>query len=181
MIPFIRPYKDQFSLEVAGSFLAVVFIFESLVNGDSQVPKRLMREDLPFLLVITSLLQEIVHDIDGETGMVKSVDAHVVTKIIDEEIKGYLQGDHVGTLRARLMWFIQKVEECVAYLMFQVARDTFLEALKDQATLQPVLLRINNIAADVEAGKYSLRDVSNLVSKINEKLGVLAQSLTINH
>lgn len=162
---------DAFSREVAGTFIATNCLFEMVYAKEVKQP-RLNGKDLLCLFEITRLLKKILK------GRANLGEAYLVTEIIDPEIKEHLQFHPKWGPKERLEWFIKRIDECIIYLRFQVARDAFNESLKDLSSgLSLVLARINNHACDVEAHMYSLRDVRLLVKAIAKELEGFASSI----
>jgi hypothetical protein len=91
--------------------------------------------------------------------------------IIDEVVRTYLQAQPTGDLKTRVIWLEKKAGEACGYLQFLGARKSFVKASEDYA-LAAVVARIQGEAVEVEAGKYSLRDIRNVVPLIADKMNV---------
>ncbi len=90
--------------------------------------------------------------------------------IIDNEVKVYLQATYCGDINSRLSWLTKKATEAHAYMYFLEVREQVLEDLARAPSLTAVAARLQGEAVDVEAGKYSLRDLQNVVIEIGAKM-----------
>ncbi len=90
--------------------------------------------------------------------------------IVDEVIKTYLQATPLEDVQSRLNWLEKKATEAAAYLHFCKARGKFLEDLGREPSLTAVAARLQGEVVDIEAGKYSFRDLYAVVTKIGDKV-----------
>lgn len=90
--------------------------------------------------------------------------------ILDEVIKDYLSVFPDMTNEQCLYWFSCKFQEAKTYLLFLEARRPFIHSL--DKVLPAVSARLCDHSVEVEAGKFSLRDVKICIPKVYKELAV---------
>jgi hypothetical protein len=90
--------------------------------------------------------------------------------VVDKALETYLQGQPATSTRVRLAWLERKAREASAYLQFLEARKKFIEIAAGESSLSGIIAHLQGGAVEVEAGKYSLRDLTNVIRAIDGKL-----------